>query len=777
MGLRLGGYVPRQAALDWNLLPFGRLASASAAAAAAAHQQQQQHHHHHYRRGIPGAWTLLRALAADPSRYRPVIVSRCKSTMAARILGTLRRAGLLPAVRCVFCLEYEDKGKILGALGARPAAFIDDRPACLGPVADASPSTTLVCVNPGPKQCEELRSLAGPEWAGRRSNSNALHVCRSFAGVTRVLRNIAEEAAAAAAAAAGVGAGAGAGANIGDTHAAGVGVLGDLLHQRIIRECREGLGELLLEEQDPAPEEIEAAKELFPLGATPGAAAATTPARACRAFVRNHGNPFDARAAAAEAGAAAAGGAAGVRVLREPLVVCFDVGGVLQGEVNEVPRDLVTRPPPPPPPPAYAASASAAAAAAAASTISPSATAQQLAEEGKRGSSPTSTALPSASPQLRRELSDEGRKLLATALDREDAATGGAAAGGVAAGGGGGGGGGSDTQLPRRRGGRSDDSAADRQVQRDLSLLLRSLAAAGFAQLPGSGGAAGGDDVAEAACWEHAETGTMLIVPSPRGLLRVRKLGWQACVEASSHSVSQEDLDEWLGLALPDTSTTTATNTTNTSTNGAGAPDLSGFGLALITWVHDYRFCGQAGGDDDDGGATADDDGGATAGGGGGGDGGRSGRGSNKMGATSEVDLSKLPTPAELGAALGGLIINEGRELTIMTWGDDLLSKAAVKARGAEKHFNAKPLEGRGGGADLKQNALEDSRIVRNVVSSMTFGIGARWLAGTVRQIEEGNLRCVSVFCSKGRHRSVSSAEILRARFYPKARVVHLTIR
>ena len=74
-------------------------------------------------------------------------------------------------------------------------------------------------------------------------------------------------------------------------------------------------------------------------------------------------------------------------------------------------------------------------------------------------------------------------------------------------------------------------------------------------------------------------------------------------------------------------------------------------------------------------------------------------------------------------------------------------------------------------------NATQDPRIVRNVVASLEDALGRRWLAGVLRATEEANARCISVFCSQGRHRSVSVAMVLAARYYPKAQLVHLTIR
>ena len=135
-----------------------------------------------------------------------------------------------------------------------------------------------------------------------------------------------------------------------------------------------------------------------------------------------------------------------------------------------------------------------------------------------------------------------------------------------------------------------------------------------------------------------------------------------------------------------------------------------------------------------------------------------------------DVGLSRLPPATLLGAT-------EERALTIYTWGDALSSKAALRQLGSQLDVNAKPLNGRGGGANTRYNALQDTRIMRNVVSSMCEGTGVLMLKRTVASVEADDLHTISVFCTKGRHRSVSMAEVLRARYYPRAEVKHLTIR
>ena len=107
-----------------------------------------------------------------------------------------------------------------------------------------------------------------------------------------------------------------------------------------------------------------------------------------------------------------------------------------------------------------------------------------------------------------------------------------------------------------------------------------------------------------------------------------------------------------------------------------------------------------------------------------------------------------------------------------------MVSQHALESEcNCHRHFNAKPLNGRGGGADLKRNATQDARIVRNVCASMAGGEGLEWLRRVVRAIEAEDLHCASVFCSQGRHRSVSAALILRSRYYPNAEFVPLNMR
>ena len=123
-----------------------------------------------------------------------------------------------------------------------------------------------------------------------------------------------------------------------------------------------------------------------------------------------------------------------------------------------------------------------------------------------------------------------------------------------------------------------------------------------------------------------------------------------------------------------------------------------------------------------------------------------------------------------------GRRIDETRELTLLTWGTDCLSRSSPKLCNAQFHVNAKLLNGRGGGADLSHNALDEPRVMLNVAQALAAGRGLVLLRGLVKKIEEGELKVISVYCSKGRHRSVSLAVLLSMVYYTSSTVRHLTL-
>lgn len=127
--------------------------------------------------------------------------------------------------------------------------------------------------------------------------------------------------------------------------------------------------------------------------------------------------------------------------------------------------------------------------------------------------------------------------------------------------------------------------------------------------------------------------------------------------------------------------------------------------------------------------------------------------------------LDFLPTPEELG-------VDRNRPLLIYTWG-----KALRKSEPSDSqfNFNACILNGRGGGVDLRTMNGTWEEVQNNVASCSKF---PRWLEMACNKIEKSTpaLHTISINCTKGRHRSVAAAEIMKRFYYPNAVLRHLTI-
>ena len=63
-------------------------------------------------------------------------------------------------------------------------------------------------------------------------------------------------------------------------------------------------------------------------------------------------------------------------------------------------------------------------------------------------------------------------------------------------------------------------------------------------------------------------------------------------------------------------------------------------------------------------------------------------------------------------------------------------------------HPHPQPLNGRGGGADLKRNALQDGRIALNVAASLAEHDGSRLLRNVLKKVGEEDDRAPLPFCT-----------------------------
>lgn len=131
-----------------------------------------------------------------------------------------------------------------------------------------------------------------------------------------------------------------------------------------------------------------------------------------------------------------------------------------------------------------------------------------------------------------------------------------------------------------------------------------------------------------------------------------------------------------------------------------------------------------------------------------------------------EGGLSFLPTPEELE-------VDRNRHLLIYTWGKALRK---CKPSDSQSNFNAGILNGRGGGVDLHKMNGTWEEVQRNVSSCSRFPGFLESICTKIETSTPAPLHTVSINCTKGRHRSVAAAEILKKYYYPNAVLKHLTI-
>lgn len=110
------------------------------------------------------------------------------------------------------------------------------------------------------------------------------------------------------------------------------------------------------------------------------------------------------------------------------------------------------------------------------------------------------------------------------------------------------------------------------------------------------------------------------------------------------------------------------------------------------------------------------------------------------------------------------------RELIISTWG---VAKRSHAPEGSQRNWFVGIISARAHGVDLRKFNGRSEEVQEGIMGDQRFG---SIMSSVVKEIEEQNLTHISVSCTKGRHRSVAVAELLKKWFYPKAILRHLTI-
>ena len=126
----------------------------------------------------------------------------------------------------------------------------------------------------------------------------------------------------------------------------------------------------------------------------------------------------------------------------------------------------------------------------------------------------------------------------------------------------------------------------------------------------------------------------------------------------------------------------------------------------------------------------------------------------------------------ELEESKSDLIPNEKRQLVIYTWGASLRKLCPKQT---QHNFNVCGISYRKNctGVDLRKMTGMDDELKMKVESSPRFEM---YISSNINVVERDDLTIISVNCRKGRHRSVSVANILKDKYYPNSKVIHLEL-
>jgi len=121
------------------------------------------------------------------------------------------------------------------------------------------------------------------------------------------------------------------------------------------------------------------------------------------------------------------------------------------------------------------------------------------------------------------------------------------------------------------------------------------------------------------------------------------------------------------------------------------------------------------------------------------------------------------------------------RPMQAYIWGDKVVSKSDLESQpgNPKLHLDSRNMTSTGTkGIDLRKNATEDPRIVLSAIDNM---ITDEFIEAILK-IETGGendapVDALSIYCSQGKHRSVSVAIILKKLVYPKMKLRRVAMR
>ena len=112
------------------------------------------------------------------------------------------------------------------------------------------------------------------------------------------------------------------------------------------------------------------------------------------------------------------------------------------------------------------------------------------------------------------------------------------------------------------------------------------------------------------------------------------------------------------------------------------------------------------------------------------------------------------------------------RQLKIYVWGRRRRKKVPGQYN-IDHNFNACVLHGKKSGVDWRKDGREDA--IRNAV--MKGRLFPSFMETMVKYIESEDMHSIGINCSKGRHRSVTCAIVLKTYFFPETEIVFLELK